>query len=290
MSGWGQSFWGGAPWGAGDETTGLQLIFAVAIRENVLQATFNRAVYFSRILTPTDASNPERCAIVPIAGTTGLDGQAPRQIRPVLVEQSAPSVLLITTDRPMSPWNAQYLLSFNGIVSTDGQLINPSAASYRVPGLYRMLRRPSVEAPSPSHDIANPQTYLAQLDPLPQAGDARVLGVMAVGSDGDYARDEGLVQLRKRIIRRLITAPGAFASLPGYGVGVPTYGKRLLVAGVRQRLAAEAERQIAMEPEVESVRVTVFGDPTHPGLTIFRILVRTVGGQSDDFNVPFAPV
>jgi hypothetical protein len=143
----------------------------------------------------------------------------------------------------------------------------------------------------PSRDIANPATYAAQLDPLPQAGDPLALGIIPIGSDGDYAFDDGITQVKKRIFRRLLTRKGAFPALPDYGIGVPSYGKKLGSAGVRQMLAAETERQLKLEPDILAVKVHVLSDIQNPEITLFRIRVKIAGSQGNtQFDIPFAPV
>lgn len=295
MSGWGYLPWGAGPWGAGGGAA-LQLLQALAVRENVVRLFFSEAPLYTRLLTPNDASNPERFVITEVAGTSGRDGEPTRNVRTALVERapiagSLGSVLDVTTDRPFSPWGSMYVVACNQLVTLSGALLDPNETSAVFAGVYRELRQASVADPAPSRDFANPSTYSAQLDPLPQAGDPLALGVIPIGSDGDYAFDHGIPQIKKRIFRRLLTRKGAFPSLPEYGVGVPSYGKRLSIAGVRQQLATEAERQIGQEPDVEEVKVQVLTDKTNPNVTVFRIRVRIAGSQGNaSFDVPFAPV
>lgn len=294
-SGWGSLPWGAGPWGAGGDDA-LRLLGALAIRENVVRLTFNVAPLLTGVLDPNDASNPERFQVVPVPGSVGFDGEAARAVLPILVERAAlegsfGAVLDVTVDRPFTAWPAEYRISCNQLRSTEGAYLEPGYTSRTFPGVYRLLRQQTLDAPVPSHDIANPQTYLSQLDPIPQAGDAKFLGVFPVSSTGAYALDEGTAQLRKRVIRRLVTRKGAFLNLPNYGVGVPQYGKRLGVAGVRQQLAVEAESQISQEPDVDAVRVTVVSDARNPSITLFRIRVKQkITGKQDAFDVPFAAV
>jgi hypothetical protein len=284
-----------APWGAGG-VTDLELLDARAVRENVVRLFFNAAPLFTRLGTPNDAAEPARYSLTAVAGTFGRDGEESRAVLPVRadiadVPLSFGAQIDVTVDRPFSPWDARYIVAVNQLVAADGgALLLPGHTSRQFPGLYRILRVQTLSTTAPSRDIANPQTYQDQLDPLPQAGDPAALGVYPVGSDGDYAFDEGLANLRKRIFRRLITRPGAFVSLPGYGVGVPQYGKRLGTVAVRQQVAAESERQIGLEPDVRGVTVELVTSPTEPSLTILIARVATIRGQNVSLQVPFSTV
>lgn len=295
ISGWGSMPWGAGPWGAGGASD-LELLSALAVRENVVRLTFNVAPKFTKQLDPNDAANPERFTFAPQALPIGIDGEPARAIRAARVEVAKipgalGSVLDVTTDRPMSPWPCRYLAAVNQLVSYSGALLAIGKTSVVFEAVYRQLRPQSVSSPTPSRDIANPQTYSAQLDTIPLAGNAQLLGVIPIDASGDYAFDQGLTQQKKRIIRRLLTPKGAFPALPNYGVGVPTYGKRLGVEGVRQQICADAEAQIAQEPDVAGVRVTAVSDPQKPEITIFRVKVRVASsGDSVQFELPFSPV
>ncbi len=293
--GWGSLPWGAGPWGAGGAAD-LELLDALAIRENVVRLTFNVAPQFTKLLTPNDASNPKRFQFTPQALPLGLDGQAARAVLPVLVERprvagAFGTILDVTLDRMMSPWPSQYIVAVNQLVSVDGALLASGKTSRMFVAVYRTLRPQSTSDPTPSRDIANPQTYQAQLDPLPQAGDPLALGVIPIDSSGDYAFDSGITQLKKRVFRRLLTPKGAFSALPNYGVGVPTYGKKLALEGVRQEIAQEAQKQISQEPDVAAVSVTAITSPENPACTIFRIRIRVAGSAGNaEFDVPFTPV
>lgn len=294
MSGWGSGPWGYGAWGLGTGDP-LRLLSAQAIKENVVELVFNEMPYFSQTLEVHDASNPRRYQIVELQ-SEGRDGLTARPVRPVLVEvakiaESFGRVLHVTVDRPMSPTPSRYRMVVNQLVTSAGALLDSSKTSSEFLGVYRELRPQSMSSPTPSRDLANPQTYSAQLDPIPQAGDPLFLGVIPIDASGDYAFDDGITQLKKRIFRRLLTKPGTFPANPEYGIGVPSYGKRLAIAGVRQKLASEAQKQIAAEPDVAAVSVRVVTDAANPSVTLFQIRVRPAGSAGNvNFDVPFAPV
>ena len=294
---WGSGPWGSGSWGGGGSGGVLTLLGVLAVRENVFRLEFSTGVYFSTILDPDDASIPEKYTVAPVAGTFGLDGNP---ARPLLVAEVLLPIDLpggvpeadvgrfvdIVTDRPMTPWPAMYDVTLTDVHSFD-LLASIASETRRVPAVYKRVAPPTVDSNTPTRDIANAQTRSAALESLPDPNNPIVLGTIQVDDAGDYAFDEGATNLKKRIIRRLVTRPGAFAHLPNYGVGVPDHGKRLALSSVVADLAAAAEAQIALEPEVARVRVVPVVDPNTPGLVRFRVLVKPRSGQSQRFDVPF---
>ncbi len=282
MSGWGSGYWGAGPWGAGG-IDALRMLGAEAVRENVVRVTFNAAPLFDRLLGPNDASDPKRFQIVADVLTIGRDGEPARPVLPVLVEVapielSFGAVLDVTTDRPLSPWPTYYRISATQlVVAATGGLLDPAASSREFQGLYRELRVPTTAIATPSQDVASPAAGFDVVPGLPAltpSDEELQLGTYVPGDDGDYATDSGIAQLRKRIFRRFVTAPGAFAHLPGYGLGVRSYGKRLGTAAVRQQLVATAMAQLREEPDVVAVKVRAETDARNPSITRFFVDVK----------------
>lgn len=84
----------------------------------------------------------------------------------------------------------------------------------------------------------------------------------------------GLEALKKRIIRRLITAPGEFYYLPDYGLGLQS--KKLLRTTSLARLEADMKAQVLAEPEVDDATVRVSRLAT--GIYLFVVTARTKQG------------
>lgn len=293
---WGSGEWGSGPWGGGSSGGNINLLAITADRENVFRLEFDTGVYFSRVLDPDDGSILSKYSIAVVAGTSGNDGNV---VRPLLVSEVivpgvddgiAPSdvgrFIDIITDRPMTPWPALYDVTLTDIHSAD-LLASIATATSRVPAVFKRLEVPQLDTAVPSRDIANPQTREAMFDPLPDPNDSLNLGTIVTDDTGDYAFDEGTTNLKKRILRRLVTRKGGFAHLPNYGVGIPDQGKRLALSSVISDLAAQAEAQIALEPEVAKVRVRPIVDPNFPGLVRFQVLVKVRSGEAQKFDVPF---
>ena len=294
---WGGGEWGGGSWGGAGSSFGtLSLNSILAVRENVFRLEFSFPIYFSRILDPKDGSIPTKYSVAVVAGSSGNDGNATRPLlvseifSPGAVDGIAPGdfgrFIDVVVDRPMTPHPALYDVTITDIHSAD-LLAVIATATIRVPAVFKRLEPPQVDTATPTRDFANPQTRSAAQSSLPDPNNALVLGSIQVDDRGDYAFDEGLVNLKKRIIRRLITSKGGFAHLPNYGVGIPDHGKRLALSNVISDLAADAESQISLEPDVAKVKVRPIVDPNVPGMVRFQVVVKPKSGQAQRFDVPF---
>jgi hypothetical protein len=297
--GFGGGPWGETPWGGGwvlPIPPTASFLSAIAIRENMFRLEFAAPIEFTYLGGARDGSAISHYSVSPVAGTIGLDALPARAITAATIEQTDIAetgdadfgrFLDFTVDRPMSPYPCLYSISVVGLFAV-GSLapINESVVAYAA---YRQLAVPLSEFSVPSRDIASPQTLSSFYDPLPEP-DRVLLGSFAVDDNGDYAFDEGLVNFKKRVLRRLIFRKGKFPHMPGYGVGVPASSKQLDTAATRGRLAAEAERQILLEPDCKSCTVSVVSDPNKPGLVRFQIVATTHKGQTTRFDVPFAAV
>ncbi len=282
--GWGGSAWSDENFANGDP---FGVIAATVVAENLLRVEFNKAVYASALLDDGDATDQRSYAVATVPSSVGSDGLAPR---PVTVFQAALSAGVLnaggrfvdlTLDRPMSPFPSLYVLSVNNVRSLGGlqPAIDSARGVARYFSVYRSIVPNLPELIVPSRDIANPSAYSANSD------SSVALGNFIVQA-GDYGTDEGLVSLKKRIFRRLTTRKGAFAHAPTYGVGLKEDLKRLALPSTRQRLCAEAERQIAQEPEVRRVRVTLEEQDAASGVFRYVILVQTVTGMNAKFLSP----
>lgn len=287
MSGWGSGGWGSSFWGLGSDP--LSLLRVQPIRENVVRAEFSEAPLFNRILDAHDASNPQRWTITPIPGTVGSDELPTRVVKPVAIAVfgGGGSQIDVTTDRPFSPFPARYILSVNNLIAaSSGALLASGATSLEFDGLFKVVPPPRRDLSIPSRDVANPQTFQALLDPLPNTSDPNLLGTIIPDDRGDYAFDEGNTNLKKRVLRRILSSKNRFAHLPGYGVGLAAEVKKLATAAKRSAIAAEAEKQIALEPDVQSVSVKIVGDGRAPGLFRLRIRVKSRTNDEQEIDLP----
>lgn len=261
---------------------------AVSVAENVVRLYFNTTPYFTGLLDPYDASQVSCYEIVPAPGPKGFDDNPPRVVNAIAAKVGEdPYSIDVAIDRPMSPWPSNYQVYTSGMADAASKTPAPTQTlTYQA--VYRALVPPSAHAATPSRDLANPQTLLdLAASGAPNYGAVtNPLGTYVVDATGDYAFDQGLVSLKKRILRRFLTVPGSFAHLPpGYGLGILTYGKKLVRPGVLGKLIASAQAQIAQEPEVLQCAVTAKAQPN--GLVYFKIAVRLKNGQKQVFGLSF---
>jgi len=286
--------WGFKPWGGGSGITTFGLLTAVAVRENVVRLLFSEPVYWTGWLDPFDGSRSELYSVGAVTGTVGIDGKPVRDVAVITAVPSNPTPgapvneVDVIVDRPFSPFGTRYIVNASlNLVSVNGTPLDITRTGLEFDGLQRGLAPATPDLQPSGGDIANPQSFSALLDPLPTTDDDSLLGTFPVDDQGDYARDEGLTSLKKRIIRRLTTRKNAFAHLPGYGVDMPANVKRLALPGLREALAADAEEQVRQEPEVIDARVTL----TNEGeVTRYRVKARTNVGNGLDFSFPFKPI
>jgi hypothetical protein len=288
MSGaWGSGSWGAGAWG-GAADGDIIVVAATALRENVIRVEFSKVVYLTGLLEAADASVTDKWAVSADTSTKGLDDETARPVSVTTVTYSTEAdgvvaadlgrFLNITLDRPMTAWPAVYVVSFVGIYAQDfGSSIT---GDIRIEATFKVIEPPRIDQARPVRDFAMPA--------VPAADGIEIdFGAFVVDDTGDYAYDEGVTSLRKRVIRRMITRKGAFAHLPDYGVSIPDYAKRLAVSSVLSQLAADAEAQISREPDVAKVKVTARVDPRIPNLVRFLVLVRPIMGSAVQFDVPF---
>ena len=88
---------------------------------------------------------------------------------------------------------------------------------------------------------------------------------------GDWKIVEGREALRQAILRRIITDPGEWATLPGYGVGARMYVKARNTRATRDELVERIRGQVLQDPRVESVeavQVEILPDKVRIGVIV----------------------
>lgn len=108
---------------------------------------------------------------------------------------------------------------------------------------------------------------------------------LSIGPTGDLASSDGSQWTRERVLRRLLTAPGAYIWQPGYGAGLPSMvGRPVSVAAIGATVRAQMrlERGVAQRP-APAVNVVAQG-----GGTVAAAITYTdaVAGQPQALNLP----
>jgi hypothetical protein len=282
---WGLSLFGSSPWGGGAGAT-LRLSAAESIRENVIRLTFSEAVYLSGWRDARDGLRREKFSVTADSTSTDFDGAPARAVLLAAIARVPASFgtqIDLVTDRAMSHWPSRYDVRVRDLYSMAGASLDLTATTATVWGQQQGAPRALADRAVATRDFANPQSARDVIGVAPSAATA-LLGTFQVDDTGDYAADQGLASLKKRIFRRLMTRKGAFRHLPGYGVGFPGVVKTLSRPGAVAALAADAEDQIRQEPEVRSVSVRLV--QSVPGLVYFSVKVQTSIGGALEFDVP----
>lgn len=294
--GFGGMPFGGLGGGGGGGGPTFAMVAVAPVAENRLRLTYSSAVYFSGIGDPQDAAVTTKYSVAADPSSTGLDG-APARAVSVVAAVLSPAIEVgvlygwcidLLLDRALSPHPASYTATSNGVWNSTLTAVDPDTLPFL--GVHMEIAQPVVNEPRRTRDFAYPPLAVANdqggLITSSSNAVASPVGTYRTNGRGDYAYDEGLVGLKKRIFRRLVTRPGGFAHLGlAYGVGVPQMLKKLATPMIVQQLISEAEKQIAQEPDVAKVRVTATVDAAH-NLVRFTVLVRMVSGQA--LSVPAA--
>jgi len=304
MPSWGIGPWGRTPWGGGPGSSpAIALANAVAVAENVVRLYFSVVPYVSGLLDPADGADPVHYEVLPVAGTVGADNNPARAVAAVAAGTTVDYAgvvrsdqIDVVVDRPMSPYPAQYVVSISGLATVGGSPMAPASAT--VFGLLKELVPNAQDHALPTRDFANPQSLsgisgstigLSTRAWATAAGGGFVtLGSFVVDDSGDYAVEQGMAALLKRLYRRAMSVAGSFAHLPrDYGVGLGTQVKRLATASVRNELCAALQSQFSLEPEVAQCVVRVYTDPTTPAITRFSAYIKTRQGVARRMDMPF---
>lgn len=74
-----------------------------------------------------------------------------------------------------------------------------------------------------------------------------------ITSAGDFLLVSGLTNLREAVYRRLITKPGEYKFVPGYGVGITSYIKRRSNVETLDQLRSAITEQLLRERRIDAV-------------------------------------
>ena len=253
--GYGRDFWGVGPWGVAAPTGTFSVEDVFANSERTVRVTFTDPALAVGVLGDGDALNPASWAVT--VGGTPLTLYTVRDV----AGDGRQFELYSYEKFPGYP--AQLVVDASAVLSASGGgLVGPGTAT--IDGAAQARPQPK-EGPA---DLRNAQTAPGELS-----------GVLVTGSGGGYETERGIPLLRKLIIRRLTTLPGEFFHLPGYGTELDAK----LAVRDPGTLRARVERQVMMEPDVQSVRaaVTIQADGI---VRVHLTVVRRADGEAFSFG------
>ncbi len=108
----------------------IQLLSAMATRENQVQLTFSEAPYLSNRLDLGDASDPTHFIVTPVSGGVGLDGAPVIPVLPMqVIAGDSSTQLRVWMDRAMSHFPCQYTIAVANVVAVSGNTLDPNASN-----------------------------------------------------------------------------------------------------------------------------------------------------------------
>ena len=97
-------------------------------------------------------------------------------------------------------------------------------------------------------------------------------------ASGDIGQLNGLQNLKRALMRRLVTIPGTLAYRPTYGVGIGMYQNAPNSFAMQQKLAQSVQEQFVLDPRVQSVSgVSVTSVDGFPSQVVVAVTLTPVG-------------
>lgn len=97
---------------------------------------------------------------------------------------------------------------------------------------------------------------------------------------GDWLIVDGIEALRQAIIRRIITSPGEWKTLPGYGVGARDYVKARNIRATRDELTNRIRDQLMQDARIAKVEQVVVEASEHTLRINVQISPRALGNAA----------
>lgn len=241
---------GAAPLGA---LPGVYLLMAAAIAQNRILVRFSGELAQSDPIDDADALNPENYEL-------SVSGGSPPEIAFVKPGDTGSEVIVWTVCGFTG--EKVYTLTVGGNLS----VIEPKSDEFTGP--IELERRDERRG-----DIS------VAVTPSDRAEGADLnLGTYDTDGRGDYALGSDKANLRKRMLRRLVTPKGSVPYAPDYGVGIERFQARKMKDDLFLTLSVEIEKQMIEEPEVTAVASSF--TPVGHGLLV-KIKARTSAGEVD---------
>ncbi len=275
---WGSGGWGSGGWGSGTSpatTSPFRVLLATPINSNTVRVFLSREPRHRSPLSGKDSLNRLNWTISIVSGPGTIpvvETVENTQPRPTAVsgEPQAWSVDLRTDRR---------VLAATTYLTVAGSAITSAAEAPMAAPPFDRDDHPGIALPRPRRP-QRPTAVRIGVDLFYDPFQARFI----LDAKGDIDVHGGLDALKKRIIRRLLSTPGGFIHLPGYGVGlrVKELNRTTDLADLRLRVA----RQVRLEDEVARASADVAR--LAPGVILVSVKVRTRRGEAFGltFEVP----
>jgi phage baseplate assembly protein W len=86
-----------------------------------------------------------------------------------------------------------------------------------------------------------------------------------VGPNGDYVVVDGVENLRRAILRRLVVKPGEYRLRPEYGVGVGTFVKKPMTRATLDELQQRIVDNLSQEKRIDRLLQVIVNPTTYGG-------------------------
>lgn len=263
-------------------TIGFRLVSAFPINSNTIRAVLSKEPRHQSALSSIDALNRLNWHVVVSAGA-GSDPVVER------VENALPQPTLFAGFP--DAWSVDLRVDVQLLLATTYETrALPSSSFLAVAGPITSVDGDAMAAdPNDRHE--HPGIVVPRPRRPPRSSRAAVGvdlrydtfdGIFRLDGKNDIDVHAGPDALRKRIIRRLITARGGFRHLPTYGVGLRV--KEINTTTSVAALRSEILRQVRQERDVADVDAVVQSLPG-TGAVIIKITVKPAVGT--DFDVTF---
>lgn len=209
------------------------VLSALPTSERTVLVTLSQIPLAQSSIGSGDALNPNTWEIVETDTGVALIVLQVRQVSAVQYE--------LYTLQLFAPFEIFMNVAAPTLLQSDGTtpISNPNNANF-----YGCKFAPQASTPAAPVDLLN----------VPGSPD-KLSGTLQVGSSGDYLNMSGDDQLRKLVIRRIITVPGEFFYLDPsvYGVGLRL--KQPMTVPDLISTKVSLQRQLQQEPDIESAQV-----------------------------------
>lgn len=235
--GYGLDYWGVGPWGISPASGVFEVEGAFATSERTLRVTFADEALVGTVLTEGGALNTRSWSVTGPGAQPNLILLSVRE-----VDGSGGRQFELYFLRKLPPWPATVTVSAANVLAADGSPLVGTPS--------RAVQGASQPRVTPTRNrTTDVDLRVAQLP------GATLATTLLTTAGGDYDTEGGTALLKKLILRRLTTAPGAFKFIPKdrFGLAVSVKGSLRTAAGLME-LELHVEQQVLMEPDVATAK------------------------------------